>query len=161
MTHRTARLMVIVISLLVSGGAFAKSVPGASPTIVDLFLNEFKKKNANIDVVDILDTRWASSSKETGYVVVARGYRKEQRSFSGNWEDELFGFFVVDRRLSQILMKLDVVPTPRWHDYWYTVGQATWDEVTIEGVDGYGSTSLKKYNLKTVPWPGLTGREDR
>lgn len=157
MTHQIARTLVIVISLLGSGGASAdKSVPAVSPTIVDLFLNEFKTKNANIDIVDILDTRWAASSKETGYVVVARGYRKEQRSFSGNWEDELFGFFVVDRRLSRILKRLDIVPTPRWHDYWYTVkGQVTWDEVTIEGVDGYGSTKIKKYDLKVVSWPGF------
>ena len=157
MTQHIARSLVTIIALLASGGTFAiKPASETSPTIVDLFLNEFKTKNANIDVVDILDTRWASSSKETGYVVVARGYRKEQRSFAGNWEDELFGFFVVDRRLSRILMKLDIVPTPRWHDYWYTVkGQATWDEVMIEGIGGYGSTSLKKYNLKTVPWPGF------
>jgi len=160
MTKRTLRVLAFAILLglasVVLAGKEENTGPAKKSTIIDMLVNEFKTKNEKINAVHLQDIRWASSSKVTGYILIARGYREEQKGFEGNWDDELFGFFAVDQRLSRILKTIDIVPTPRWNDYWYKVeGQATWDEVTIEGVDGYGSTKTKKYDLKTVPWPGF------
>lgn len=157
-----AFVVLIGLASVVRAGKEENAGSVQNSTIIDLLVNEFKTRNKKINAVHLLDIRWASSSKATGYILIARGYREEQRGFEGNWDDELFGFFAVDQKLSRVLKKIDIVPTPRWNDYRYKInGQATWDEVTVEGVDGYGSTTTKKYDLKVVPWPGFMNDRER
>jgi hypothetical protein len=140
-------MVLIVLSGTVVADETKKQTPAQCVTIVDLLLSEFQKKNEKINTVDIQDIKQVWN---VGYVIAARGYRKEQDSFSGNWDDELFGFFQVDPRLNGILRKIDVVSTIRWHDYWYKVKEATWGELIVEGTDGYGSSKIRKYDLTKI-----------
>lgn len=128
-----------------------------APTIVDLLLVDFQKRNTKINTVMVTDIAWVASSKAAGYVVVARGFRHEQHSFEGNWEDELFGIYAVDQRLSRILQKIDMFPTERWHDFNVSISSVHWNSVVITGQGStYGDQLFeKKYDLSKVPWPGI------
>ena len=147
--YATLLLAIVIIHLsgVVVAGETKNSSTNQSVTIVDMMLVEFQKRNERINAVVVQDIKKVWNS---GYIIAARGYRTDQNSFSGSWDDELFGFFQVDSRLDGILRKIDVVPTVRWHDYWYEVKEATWQELIVEGTDGYGANTIRKYDLTKI-----------
>lgn len=124
-----------------------------SATLIDIFVDEFQKRNKKIDTAEVLALSRAISSKLRGYIVVARGTREGQRNFEGIWEDELFGVFIIDQRLGAILHTLDMFPTQRWYDYKVSIYKIEWNFVTIKGEgDMYGDSSfLRKFDLSVIP----------
>ena len=82
------------------------------PSLLDAIRGEFQRLNADIETVEILDTK----PKHPEYWVVARGIVKGLE-FDGSLEDELFGVFVIDGDFENILIVVEIMPTPRWNDY--------------------------------------------
>lgn len=89
---------------------------------------EFQRSNPEIQTVQILD----SKPKHTDYWVVARGII-EPMEFRGSFQDELFGVFVVDEQYLRVKWVVDVLPTPRWHDYIMWISDYDMDSATIVG----------------------------
>ena len=115
-------------SLLLQTSAIARECP----SLLDSIRGEFQRLNADIETIEILDTK----PKHPEYWVIARGI-VEDLEFRGSFEDELFGIFVVDNELSGIVTVVDVLPTPRWNDYLLWISEYDAEHVTVLG---HGST---------------------
>lgn len=88
----------------------------------------FQSSNPDIQYVQILDTK----PRHTKYWVVARGIIEPADS-RGSFQDELFGIFVVDELYSRVDGIIDVLPTPRWHDYVVWISDYDMRSVTVKG----------------------------
>ncbi len=124
----------------------AKSMSGVTAmedALLSVLKAEFQKTNPRIDRVGIIELRGFPEPEARKYVVVGWGVRKD-RTFSGEFSDELYGFFVVDRSLRRIEKVLKVVPTPRWLDYSFRIARVTADAIVITGQGAtYGDQPLK------------------
>ena len=76
-------------------------------------LNYFQGKNPEITEVVIIE--YVSNDKHPSGLLVARG-RKPSNTFTGDWNDELFGIFHTNKD-KNIVNVLEFIPTKRWHDY--------------------------------------------
>jgi len=76
-------------------------------------LSYFQEKNPDITEVQIIE--YVSNYYLAGGLLVARGI-KPANTFTGNWNDELFGVFHTRNDL-KIIKALEFLPTRRWHDY--------------------------------------------
>lgn len=88
----------------------------------------FQSSNPRIQNVQILDTK----PKHSKYWVIARGII-DPPTFDGSFEDELFGVFVVDESYSQVERTVDMLPTPRWHDYKVWISEYDMQSATLKG----------------------------
>ena len=79
----------------------------------NVILGYFQKENPDITEVHIIE--YVSNYYHEGGLLVARGI-KPTNSFTGNWNDELFGVFHTDKNM-EIINALEFIPTKRWHDY--------------------------------------------
>ncbi|OEU67863.1 MAG: hypothetical protein BA863_12115 [Desulfovibrio sp. S3730MH75] len=99
-------------------------------------LNELEKvftaRNTNIKHVAVLDLQ-AFNYGQARYVLVGWGI-SEDRSFNGDFNDELFGVFVVNSELTRIEETLEIMPTPRWLDYELLIESVTADSVVVVGL---------------------------
>ena len=102
---------------------------------------EFQASNPDIQIVQILD----SKPKHTDYWIVARGII-DPADFRGSFEDELFGVFVVDQTYSRVKNVIDILPTPRWHDYIVWISDYDIQGATIMGHGAtYKDNPLEKH----------------
>ena len=93
---------------------------------------EFQKRNPNITHIKIIDMR-PTLTEVPKYLVLGWGIRAD-RTFRGNFEDELFGLFLVDELLSRVERVIDFIPTPRWHDTVMRITRVTASEAVLEAV---------------------------
>lgn len=90
-----------------------------------------QRRNPRISRVVISDLE-AFAPGEGHYVMICEGWVKD-RTFRGDFADELFGFFIVDTTLTRIIKTVDIVRTPRWGDYRYSITKMTGDFIVITG----------------------------
>jgi len=101
---------------------------------------EFQRKNPRISEVSLIQIApFRRPGPPEKYVLVAWGITSREADFSGDFWDEVFGFFVADGKLTIIEETLSIVPTPRWRDYSFTIDRLTSDTVSVRGAgDTYG-----------------------
>ena len=79
--------------------------------------SRFLRANESISRVRILDVRPNPCvSPGAGYAVIATGVAPRSGQ-SVDFQDELFGIFVVDSTLTRVTRVVDIFPTLRWLDY--------------------------------------------
>jgi len=76
-------------------------------------LNYFQEENRNITEIRIIE--YVSNYYLDGGLLIVRGV-KSANSFTGNWNDELFGIFYTNNDL-KVIKPLEFIPTKRWYDY--------------------------------------------
>ena len=113
---------------------------GECPNLLDSIRGEFRQVNPRVQDIQILD----SKPKLTQYWILGRGI-VEGGDFKGDFEDELFGVFVVDDQYERVLTVIDVMPTPRWRDYDMWISDYDMTDVMIRGHGTtYGDQPLEK-----------------
>ena len=106
-----AHAIVVVVTLLVASSVQAQG----NRTLVSQVQTEFKKKNAKVEDVTLLELV-PFYGRSLRYLVLAHGIRQDEK-FEGSFHEELFGLFVVDQSFTKILATVDIFPTERWNDY--------------------------------------------
>lgn len=114
--------------------------------LVDAARSAFKKKNPVVETVTILETR--SAAPRGPHVLIAEGVRQDE-DFHGNFEDELFGVFLLNSDQTRIEKVIDLIPTPRWRDYDLKIESLTTTRVVVTGHgDTYGDQPIRRiYDL--------------
>ncbi len=117
-------------------------------SILALLKTEFQKRNANIAHIRIVDMR-PTLTEIPKYLVLGWGIRAD-RTFRGNFEDELFGLFLVDESLSSVEKVMDFIPTPRWYDTEMRITYVDASKAMLEAKgETYGVISLRrKYDMR-------------
>jgi hypothetical protein len=113
-------------------------------SIVDAIRSVFQSRNAKVELVTLLDLAPLVRPEEAGYVVLARGIRRE-RQYQGSLEDELFGVFIVDSSFRAVTTTLDILPTKRWNDYSLEFESVSSATVVVVGQGAtYGDERLRR-----------------
>ena len=72
------------------------------------------------------------------YFAIGWGVRADM-NFRGSFEDELFVILRIDSSLTRIAEVLELIPSPRWLDYKFTIDAITGDSLIVVGKgDTYG-----------------------
>jgi hypothetical protein len=100
--------------------------------LLQLLRFELQRQNPRIHHVAVVELRPFPFPDPRKYVMIGWGIRKD-RTFSGDFSDELYGFFVLDASLSRISKVLDIVSTPRWLDYRFRFEEVTEDTIVVRG----------------------------
>jgi hypothetical protein len=93
---------------------------------------ELQRHNPRIHHVAVVELRPFPFPDPRRYLMIGWGIRKD-RTFSGDFSDELYGFFVMDASLGRILQILKIVATPRWLDYGYRFEEVTANTIIVRG----------------------------
>jgi hypothetical protein len=114
--------------------------------LVEAVRSTFKKKNAIVQKVTILETR--SAAPRGPHVLIAEGVRQDEE-FHGNFEDELFGVFLLSSDLTHIEKVIELMPTPRWRDYELRIESLTTPRLVVTGQGStYGDQPMRRiYDL--------------
>lgn len=126
---------------------------GLAPNpLLSALRDTLRSRNPAIGHVAVLELR-AFAWGDWPYVLLGYGVRND-RTFRGDFRDELFGVFVADTSLARILRTVDVFPTPRWRDYTVRIARLTADSVEIAGAgDTYGDAALRRTYAWGPEWP--------
>jgi hypothetical protein len=129
---------------LVSSGTSPEAAPQVKPVASDTSSSaspnpllqalklELQRQNPRIHHVAVVELRSFPFPDPRKYLMIGWGIRKD-RNFSGDFSDELYGFFVVDASLSRIIKVLKIVDTPRWLDYSFRFEEVTGDRIIVIG----------------------------
>lgn len=108
-------------------------------------LTLFQGQNKNISEVQMLE--YVSNYERGGGLLVARGI-KPADNFTGNWNDELFGVFKVDKKM-KVIKALEYVPTKRWHDYCVEVSRVpSRFKVRFYGCSYFDQELVREYKIE-------------
>jgi hypothetical protein len=126
---------LVCCALLALTHAASASTENASTGKENSLLGElrevFQKRNPAIEHVAILDLK-ALYYNLGGCVFVGWGIRGDQMSHD-DANNELYGVFVADSKLTRITQVLEIMKTPRWQDYGLFIETLTADSVVIVG----------------------------
>lgn len=152
------KILLILCLAITIGFACSRSAPVTSqnpaPTIPDtkqaepvsvitVLKSAFQERNTKIETVRIVDTK-PPYPGAPHHLVIGWGIRKDLR-FTGQFDDELFGLFLMNADLTKIEKTLDVFATPRWFDYQIRIESSTIDQVTIVGKGGtYSDSKMRR-----------------
>ncbi len=109
----------------------ASSSPPLNP-LLQMLKFELQRQNPRIHHVAVVELRPFPFPDPRKYLMIGWGIR-EDRNFSGDFSDELYGFFVLDASLSRITKVLKIVATPRWLDYSFRFEEVTADTIIVKG----------------------------
>ena len=102
----------------------------------------FRAKTPRLRKVRVLDLR---AGDFFGQRLVLGWGIVEDLTFRGDFNDEMFGVFVVDETLTRVDRVVDMFRTPRWFDFELRFGRVTADSVEIVGRGAtYGDESLRR-----------------
>jgi hypothetical protein len=101
-------------------------------SLLQMLKFELQRQNPRIHHVAVVELRPFPSPDPRKYLMIGWGIR-EDRNFSGDFSDELYGFFVLDASLSRITNVLKIVATPRWLDYSFRFEEVTADTIIVKG----------------------------
>ncbi|MFN7915710.1 MAG: hypothetical protein U0Q55_10260 [Vicinamibacterales bacterium] len=133
-------------------GSSARPSPQSQPAnqLERLLQQAFTAKNPKVTRAKVLELR--SIGMAAGpYILLGWGIRADE-NFVGNFEDELFGVFVLDNNLTRIERVLEIFPTCRWADCIVSIESVSWDgtQVVVAGHGSYGDGPFRKhYSVKT------------
>ena len=112
-----------------------------------ILLEALTAKNPRVTRTRIVEVRSLGKGTDA-YVLLGWGIRPDMK-FEGQFEDELYGVFVLDSALTKIERILDIFPTPRWNDYLVSFEKVSNSEVVVVGAGSYGDQKLRHvYSLK-------------
>ena len=160
MMKRTILLAVMffAIGAGVTYGQNSAPLSGGDKCSILAKLNvEFRKRNPKIAHVRIVDMR-PTLTEVPKYLVLGWGIRAD-RTFRGDFGDEVFGLFLVNESLSEVEKVIDFIPTPRWHDTEMRITRVDASEAVLEATgETYGGRLLRrKYDMtKEGHLPGRT-----
>lgn len=103
---------------------------GRPHALVSALHDSLRARNARITTLEVLDIEpipWSTSH----LALIVRG--AAQAEFNGQFEDELFGVFLIDSTLTQVERTVDMLPTRRWHDYAVKFERAGLDSLIVVG----------------------------
>jgi hypothetical protein len=134
-TRLPVRLAPVLITLLALALPAVAGTPDGTqepenPLLTALRLT-FQARNPAIVHVAILDLR--SYHFDMGHYVLVGWGINEDRSFRGDFGDELFGVFFADPKLTTITQTVDIFPTERWYDYGLFIESLTMDSIIVVG----------------------------
>lgn len=136
------------------GGPLGLSAPVAAAqrraAVLDGIQRVFQNKSPDVQDCTLLQIQ-PVHGKTKRYLVLAHGIRVDKR-FSGSFEDELFGLFVVDEGFVRIQRVIDVFPTRRWNDYSVTfaISDHAVIVVTCQGSTYGDEKEIKKYSVRLL-----------
>ncbi|MCD4707824.1 MAG: hypothetical protein K8S62_08800 [Candidatus Sabulitectum sp.] len=139
-------LVLLVIVLAVPSTSRGDTDEERNPLLNELE-RVFTAHNASISHVAVLNLQ-AFNRDQARYIMIGWGIT-ENRSFNGNFNDELFGIFLVNPELTCITEILDIIPTPRWLDYELLIESVTADSVVVVG---RGATSHDSPIRRAYKW---------
>jgi hypothetical protein len=118
-----------------------------SQSLLDTLRHILRRRNPAIEHVAFPQIQWFDYGRR--YVAIGWGIRPDRR-FSGSFDDELYGVFVLDSTLTGVRHVLDVLPTPRWLDYRFRIEALTGDSIIVTGRgDTYGDGPTRR----AYAWP--------
>jgi hypothetical protein len=124
----------------------------ASPNpLLQLLRVELQRQNPRIHYVAIVELRPFPYPDPRRYLMIGWGIRKD-RNFSGDFSDELYGFFVLDSSLSRIIKVLKIVATPRWLDYSFRFEEVTADTIIVKGQGSTYGDQPHKFQFSWNPY---------
>jgi hypothetical protein len=106
----------------------------------------FRERNPKLATVRALELRawdFLGPRLVIGWAIVG------DRTFRGDFNDEMYGVFVVNETMTRVDRVVDVFPTPRWLDYEVHFGRVTADSVEIVG---RGATYSDGPMRRTYKW---------
>ena len=131
-TFLLATSVTLVVALGARNGSAASHATIDRPTVLlDSIRAILRLTTPAIDEVAILEVR-AGPMGDPRRALLAWGIRKD-RQFHGSFAEELFGVFVVNDSLTRLLRTIDVIPTPRWHDFDMRIVSVTRDSIHLRG----------------------------
>jgi hypothetical protein len=139
-----AVLLWLTLPTSVSSGTSPEATPQVQPVVsatssspsqnplLEILKFELQRQNPRIHHVAVVELRPFPFPEPRTYLMIGWGIRQD-RSFGGDFSDELFGFFVLDASLSRIIKVLKIVSTPRWLDYRFRFQEVTADTIIVSG----------------------------
>jgi hypothetical protein len=112
---------------------------------------ELQRQNPRIHHVAVVELRPFPFPDPRKYLMIGWGIRRD-RNFSGDFSDELYGFFVVDPSLSRIIKVLKIVATPRWLDYSFRFEKVTADAIIVRGQGSTYGDQPHKFQFSWNPY---------
>ncbi len=85
------------------------------PSVMHQALTLLQRRSESIGEITFLQLL-PFYGRNTGYLLLVHGIRADKR-FSGDFNDELFGLFVIDQAFEKVVRVIDIIPTRRWNDY--------------------------------------------
>jgi hypothetical protein len=124
-----------------------------SLSILSEIRKEFQCKNKKIEDVTMLELL-PMYDRSRRYLVVAHGIRQDV-TFEGSFEDELFGLFAVDISFTKVLTVIDIFPTQRWSDWSVEIRKPIGQSIVLDckGTT-YGDQKLVKKYPKEILYDG-------
>lgn len=124
----------------------------ASPNpLLQVLRFELQRQNPRIHHVAVVELRPFPFPNPRKYLMIGWGIRKD-RNFSGDFSDELYGFFVLDASLSRIIKVLNIVATPRWLDYSFRFEEVTADTIIVRGQGSTYGDHPHKFQFSWNPY---------
>lgn len=126
--------------------------PPAANQLERVLQQAFSARNPKVTRTKVLELRSVAMGAGP-YILLGWGIRADA-SFAGNFDDELFGVFVLDNNLSRIERTLDIFPTCRWADCIVSIESVSWDgsRIAVVGAGSYDDGPFRKiYSLKEMP----------
>lgn len=136
-------LLLVRPNCAIAQGKRVESQATTAASLLAMLRTRLREVNPIIEHVAIVEVR-APWPEDRRRAVLAWGVRKD-RVFSGRYEDELFGVFVMNDSLTRVLRTLEIMPTRRWLDYEWYIAKINMDSVFLSGRGAtYGDAPLKK-----------------
>src|SRR5262245_20313684 len=134
------------------------ALPTHQNPILAALRDSFQRVNPKLQEVGILDLRswdFVGPRVVLGWAIVG------DYTFRGDFNDEMFGVFVVNDSLSQVERVVATSATPLWYDFDMQLGRLTGDSVEVVGRGmTYGDGPLRwKYRWAGYPPHGGRHRE--
>ena len=124
----------------------------ASPNpLLQVLRFELQRKNPRIHHVAVVELRPFPFHDPRKYLMIGWGIRKD-RTYSGDFFDELYGFFVLDASLSRIIKVLKIEATPRWLDYGFRFEEVTADTIVVRGQGSTYGDQPHKFHFSWNPY---------
>lgn len=124
----------------------------ASPNpLLQVLKFELQRQNPRIHHVAVVELRPFPIHDPRKYLMIGWGIRKD-RTFGGDFSDELYGFFVLDASLSRIIKVLKIVATPRWLDYGFRFEEVTADTIVVRGQGSTYGDQPHKFQFSWNPY---------
>jgi hypothetical protein len=124
----------------------------ASPNpLLQVLRFELQRQNPRIHHVAVVELRPFPIHDPRKYLMIGWGIRKD-RTFGGDFSDELYGFFVLDASLSRIIKVLKIVATPRWLDYGFRFEEVTADTIVVRGQGSTYGDQPHKFQFSWNPY---------
>jgi hypothetical protein len=128
-----ATVLAAAVLIVTHGVADGRTPPAPSQRedqLLKVLRVPFQKKNPKLSQVGVLDLKawdFVGPRLILGWAIV------RDHQFRGDFNDEMFGVFVVDETLTRIERVVNIFPTERWFDYEVRFGRFTADSVEVVG----------------------------